>query len=67
VLEYKNFSYKASGDISCNSINHGFMKSIQRKQAKLQQLQNPCQINGDKLNSIRHKTRRIFRNKKWNI
>jgi hypothetical protein len=36
----------------------------QRKQAKLQWLQNPSQINGDNLQNVRRETSRIFRNKK---
>jgi hypothetical protein len=36
----------------------------QRKQAKLQWLQNTSQINGDNLQNLRHETSRIFRNKK---
>jgi hypothetical protein len=36
----------------------------QQKQAKLQQLQNLSQINGDNLQNFRHGTRRTFRNKK---
>jgi hypothetical protein len=36
----------------------------QRKQAKLQLLQNPNQINGDNLKNLRSETGRIFRNKK---
>jgi hypothetical protein len=36
----------------------------QRKQAKLQWLQNPSQINGDNLQNLRRETSRIFRNKK---
>jgi hypothetical protein len=36
----------------------------QRKQAKLQWLQNPNQINRDSLQNVRHETSRIFRNKK---
>jgi hypothetical protein len=36
----------------------------QRKQAKLQCLQNPSQINGDNLQISSHETSRIFRNKK---
>jgi hypothetical protein len=35
-----------------------------RKQAKLQWLQNPSEINGDKLNNVRSETSRQFRNKK---
>jgi hypothetical protein len=36
----------------------------QRKQAKLQWLQNPSQINGDVLQNLRRETSRTFRNKK---
>jgi hypothetical protein len=36
----------------------------QRKQAKLQWLQNPSQINGNNLQNVRPETSRIFRNKK---
>jgi hypothetical protein len=36
----------------------------QRKQAKLHWLQDPSEINGDNLNSVRRETRRHFRNKK---
>jgi hypothetical protein len=36
----------------------------QRKQAKLQWLQNPSQINGDDLQNSRRETSRTFRNKK---
>jgi hypothetical protein len=36
----------------------------QRKQAKLQWLQNPSQSNGDNLNNVRHEPSRTFRNKK---
>jgi hypothetical protein len=36
----------------------------QWKQAKLQWLQNPSQINGDNLKNLRHETSRTFRNKK---
>jgi hypothetical protein len=36
----------------------------QRKQAKLQWLQNPSQTNKDNLQNVRHETSRIFRNKK---
>jgi hypothetical protein len=36
----------------------------QRKQAKLQWLQNPNQINGDNLQNLRRETSRTFRNKK---
>jgi hypothetical protein len=36
----------------------------QRKQAKLQWLQNPSQINGENLQNLRRETGRIFRNKR---
>jgi hypothetical protein len=36
----------------------------QWKQAKLQWLHNPSQINGDNLQTLRHETSRTFRNKK---
>jgi hypothetical protein len=36
----------------------------QRKQAKLQWLQDPSEINGDNLNNIERQTSRYFRNKK---
>jgi hypothetical protein len=36
----------------------------QRKQAKLQWLQDPSEINGDNLDNIRRETSRHFRNKK---
>jgi hypothetical protein len=36
----------------------------QRKQAKLQWLQDPSEINGDNLNNVRREASRYFRNKK---
>jgi hypothetical protein len=36
----------------------------QRKQAKLQWLQDPSEINADNLNNVRHEANRYFRNKK---
>jgi hypothetical protein len=36
----------------------------QRKQAKLQWLQDPCEVNGDNRNSVRREANRHFRNKK---
>jgi hypothetical protein len=36
----------------------------QRKEAKLQLLQDPSEINGDNLNNVRHGASRHFRNKK---
>lgn len=57
-----------------SSINHGLMESPEimqvcsnfedrRKQDKLPWLQDPRQINGDNLNTVRHETSRQFRNK----
>jgi hypothetical protein len=40
------------------------MLSAQWKQANLQWLQNPSQISGDNLQTLRHQTSRTFRNKK---
>jgi hypothetical protein len=37
---------------------------ISKKQAKLQWLQDPSEINGDNLNNVRHEASRHFRNKK---
>jgi hypothetical protein len=37
----------------------------QRKQAKLQWLQNPSQISGDNVQNLRRETSRTFRKKKW--
>jgi hypothetical protein len=39
----------------------------QRKQAKLQCLENPSEISGDNLNNIRYEASRNFRNKRRNI
>jgi hypothetical protein len=39
----------------------------QRKQAKLQWLRNPSEMNGDNLNNVRREASRHFRNKPWNI
>jgi hypothetical protein len=39
----------------------------QRKQAKLQWLQDPSEINGDNLNNVRCEASRHFRNKTGNI
>jgi hypothetical protein len=36
----------------------------QRKQAKLQRLQDPREINGDNLNNVRRQASRHFRNKR---
>jgi hypothetical protein len=46
-------------------VDEGCSKLLnQRKQAKLQWLQDTSKINGDNLNNIRHDTSRNFRNKK---
>jgi alpha/beta superfamily hydrolase len=46
-------------------INKGCSKLLaQRKQEKLQWLQDLSQINGDKPNNVRHEASRHFRNKK---
>jgi hypothetical protein len=39
----------------------------QRKQAKLQSLQDPCEISGDNLNIVRHEASRQFGNETGNI
>jgi hypothetical protein len=39
----------------------------QRKQAKLQWLQDPCEINGDNLNNVRCEASRYLRKKRRNI
>jgi hypothetical protein len=38
-----------------------------RKQAKLQWLQNPSQVNGDNMDNVRYEASRSFRTKKGNI
>jgi hypothetical protein len=38
-----------------------------RKQAKLQWLQDPSEINGDNLNNVRREVSRYFRNRRRNI
>jgi hypothetical protein len=46
-------------------IDEGCSKLLdQRKQAKLQWLQDPSEINGDNLNNVRLEASRHFRNKK---
>jgi uncharacterized protein YaaR (DUF327 family) len=45
-------------------FNKGCSKSLdQRKQAKLQWLQDPSEINGDNLNHVRRETSRHFKNR----
>jgi hypothetical protein len=47
-------------------VNEGCFKLLdKRKQAKLQWLQDPREINGDNLNIVRCETSRHFRKKKW--
>jgi hypothetical protein len=47
------------------SFYEGCLKLLdQRKQAKLQWLQDPSEINGDNLNNVRHEASRHFGNKK---
>jgi hypothetical protein len=49
-------------------FDEGCWKSLdQRKQVKLQWLQDPSEINGDNLNNIRRETSRHFRNKRGNV
>jgi hypothetical protein len=58
-LGYQNLKHnKPRYDDECSKLID------QRKQAKLQRLQNPNQINRDYLQNLRRKTSRIFRNKK---
>jgi hypothetical protein len=57
--EYKNFSQRES------KFEEGCSEPLdQRKQAKLQRLQDPSQINGDNLKSIRHEASGHLKNKK---
>jgi Zn-finger nucleic acid-binding protein len=46
-------------------LDEGCSKLLdQRKQAKLQRLQDPSEINGDNMNNVRHEASRYSRNKK---
>jgi hypothetical protein len=54
----KKYEYKPWFEEGCSKLLD------QRKEAKLQWLQNPREINGDDLNSVRHHTSRHFRKKK---
>jgi hypothetical protein len=46
-------------------FDEGFSKLLaQRKEAKLQWLQDPSELNGDNLNNVRCEASRYFRNKK---
>jgi len=62
VLEYKNFSHRESGFLWVEKHKSWFYKK--RKQAKLQWLQKPSQINVDNLSSIRVNTVRTFKKRK---
>jgi hypothetical protein len=58
-LGYQKLKYnKPWSDDECSKLKD------QRKQAKLQWLQNPNQINGDNLKNLRRETSRTFRKKK---
>jgi hypothetical protein len=49
-------------------FNEGCSKLLdQRKQSKLQWLQDPSEINGDNLTNVRRETSRHFRNKNTGI
>jgi hypothetical protein len=54
-FEFKK--YKPWFDEGCSKLVD------QRKQAKLQWLQDPSEINGDNLNNVQHEAGRYFRNK----
>jgi hypothetical protein len=70
----KNIKTSAKENLEYHKLKHNMNKQWfddkcselidQRKQAKLQWLQNPNQTNRDNLQNIRHETSRIFRNKK---
>jgi hypothetical protein len=70
IRENINISAKESlGYLELKKHKPGFDEGCselleQRKQAKLQLLQNPSEINGDNLNNVRHEASRHFRNKK---
>jgi wobble nucleotide-excising tRNase len=55
---YEMKKYKPWFDEGCSKLLD------QRKQAKLQWLQDHSDINGDNLNNVRHEASRLFRNKK---
>jgi uncharacterized protein YaaR (DUF327 family) len=62
--EYKKFSQR---ELSKHNpwFDEGCSKLLdQRKQAKLQWLQDPSEVNGDNLNNVRCEASRHFRNKK---
>jgi hypothetical protein len=55
---YEPKQHKPWFDEGCSKLLH------QRKQAELQWLQDPNEINGDNLNNVRREASRHFRNKK---
>jgi hypothetical protein len=57
---YELKKHKPWFDEGCSEL----LDKKKKKQAKLQCLQYPSEINGDNLNNIRRETRRHFRNKK---
>jgi hypothetical protein len=68
----ENFKISAKEDLDYFEMkkhkpwfDEGFSELLdQRKEGKLQWLQDPSEINGDNLNSVRHDASRYFRNKK---
>ncbi|PNF20323.1 hypothetical protein B7P43_G13209 [Cryptotermes secundus] len=69
LREYKNVCQKSLGYYEPKKhkpwFDEGCSKLLgQRKQAKLQWLQDPSELNGDSMNNIRRETSRHFRNKK---
>jgi hypothetical protein len=58
---YKLQKNKAWFDDECSKLID------RRKQAKLQWLQNPSQVNGDKMDNVRREASRTFRTKKKEI
>jgi hypothetical protein len=58
---YKLKQHKPWSDEECSKLLH------QRKQAKLQWLQNPSQTSADNLNNVKCETSRTLRNKRRNI
>jgi hypothetical protein len=57
-LGYFEMKHKPWFDQKCSKLLD------QRKQAELQLLQDPSEINGDNLNNVRREASRFFRNKK---
>jgi hypothetical protein len=56
------------GYFELNWFDEGCSKLLdQKKQAKLQWLQDPSELNGDNLNNVRREASRHFRNKRGNI